>query len=115
MPFEMDSTISIHAPREGGDKSALGGHLLIRYISIHAPREGGDRRDHLHGDGTRDFNPRPPRGGRLCSSVCCLPRRNISIHAPREGGDLISQTLEPEIGNFNPRPPRGGRRHLISK
>ena len=42
MPFEMDSTISIHAPREGGDKSALGGHLLIRYISIHAPREGGD-------------------------------------------------------------------------
>ena len=40
MPFEMDSTISIHAPREGGDKSALGGHLLIRYISIHAPREG---------------------------------------------------------------------------
>ena len=96
MPFEMDSTISIHAPREGGDKSALGGHLLIRYISIHAPREGGDRRDHLHGDGTRDFNPRPPRGGRLCSSVCCLPRRNISIHAPREGGDVPHQGCVPK-------------------
>lgn len=40
MPFEMDSTISIHAPREGGDhveavKDAETG------ISIHAPREGG--------------------------------------------------------------------------
>ena len=39
MPFEMDSTISIHAPREGGDhveavKDAETG------ISIHAPREG---------------------------------------------------------------------------
>ena len=86
MPFEMDSTISIHAPREGGDKSALGGHLLIRYISIHAPREGGDRRDHLHGDGTRDFNPRPPRGGDSCHGQLDRPIA-ISIHAPREGGD----------------------------
>ena len=39
MPFEMDSTISIHAPREGGDhveavKDAETG------ISIHATREG---------------------------------------------------------------------------
>ena len=87
MPFEMDSTISIHAPREGGDKSALGGHLLIRYISIHAPREGGDRRDHLHGDGTRDFNPRPPRGGDSCHGQLDRPIA-ISIHAPREGGDF---------------------------
>ena len=57
--------ISIHAPREGGDghdhKNAHTDH-----ISIHAPREGGDhpilsspvRR-------TCNFNPRPPRGGRL--------------------------------------------------
>ena len=89
MPFEMDSTISIHAPREGGDKSALGGHLLIRYISIHAPREGGDRRDHLHGDGTRDFNPRPPRGGDSCHGQLDRPIA-ISIHAPREGGDTAS-------------------------
>ena len=39
MPFEMDSTISIHAPREGGDDKirivtdAIG-------ISIHAPARG---------------------------------------------------------------------------
>ena len=88
MPFEMDSTISIHAPREGGDKSALGGHLLIRYISIHAPREGGDRRDHLHGDGTRDFNPRPPRGGDSCHGQLDRPIA-ISIHAPARGATVI--------------------------
>ena len=42
MPFEMDSTISIHAPREGGDISGYltGGFL---YISIHAPPRGGRR------------------------------------------------------------------------
>ena len=34
-------------------------------ISIHAPREGGDRRQSgLSGVGSH-FNPRPPRGGRL--------------------------------------------------
>ena len=57
-------TISIHAPREGGDaKWALMGNRYI--ISIHAPREGGDVRvlDYI---GVRYyFNPRPPRGGRL--------------------------------------------------
>ena len=42
MPFEMDSTISIHAPREGGDfwPAWVSGSIC-------------------------DFNPRPPRGGRL--------------------------------------------------
>ena len=41
MPFEMDSTISIHAPREGGDLP-LSYLALTSGISIHAPREGGD-------------------------------------------------------------------------
>ena len=56
--------ISIHAPREGGDSR---GELttLRTGISIHAPREGGDvcsSKGALH---RSDFNPRPPRGGRL--------------------------------------------------
>ena len=34
--------ISIHAPREGGDRVPAFGVADIR-ISIHAPREGGDR------------------------------------------------------------------------
>ena len=40
------------------------GHIVI---SIHAPREGGDPyRAKRHG-AHRDFNPRPPRGGRPLS------------------------------------------------
>ena len=34
-------TISIHAPREGGDIGSVL-HLPRIIISIHAPREGGD-------------------------------------------------------------------------
>ena len=41
MPFEMDSTISIHAPREGGDRVPVLPNIRA-VISIHAPREGGD-------------------------------------------------------------------------
>ena len=38
------ATISIHAPREGGDGAE---HDLcpLPHISIHAPREGGDSKD----------------------------------------------------------------------
>ena len=41
MPFEMDSTISIHAPREGGD---LVGHRAFQDPPNFnpRPREGGD-------------------------------------------------------------------------
>ena len=37
-------------------------------ISIHAPREGGDNLPKLLSSLKGDFNPRPPRGGRQC---CC--------------------------------------------
>ena len=63
-------------------------------ISIHAPREGGDRleqfralRHHV------DFNPRPPRGGRLLFLKGSLDVFLISIHAPREGGDQARRQL----------------------
>ena len=80
--------ISIHAPREGGRPGYQYEDLRLTVISIHAPREGGDW---LSTRGRKslelfqstppargatsqffgllwaiiDFNPRPPRGGRL--------------------------------------------------
>ena len=79
-----------------------------------------------------DFNPRPPRGGRLQSIKVRNSAIFISIHAPREGGDNedfhdlpafpLFQSTPPARGatssnaflilfysDFNPRPPRGGR------
>ena len=79
--------ISIHALREEGDSPAVC-HLRRKqifqstpsarratlrqaiavqhiFISIHALREEGDNAIHTLNYQTADFNPRPPRGGRL--------------------------------------------------
>ena len=80
------STISIHAPRVGGDFLVCGGGRDHRHISIHAPRVGGDQ---------------------------CLRFRRylvcISIHAPRVGGDPSWPISRSAPRYFNPRPPCGGR------
>ena len=124
--------ISIHAPREGGDRRSGGLPRSVFYfnprpprggrrhyrraegnsksISIHAPREGGDARCWTPSASDRTyFNPRPPRGGRLdpCADQDLAAR--ISIHAPREGGDEHRAAEARVLMDFNPRPPRGGR------
>ena len=40
-PIDGGRSISIHAPREGGDVLMRAYDAWV-YISIHAPREGGD-------------------------------------------------------------------------
>ena len=39
---QWHNSISIHAPREGGDTQMWMVQFAPMYISIHAPREGGD-------------------------------------------------------------------------
>ena len=60
-------------------------------ISIHALREEGDSTLQAAEKRFKNFNPRPPRGGRLSVS---LKMRKLRY--------------------FNPRPPRGGRRSFCS-
>ena len=118
-------------PPRGGATRQRWTPILQASISIHAPREGGDAMRCCIGRSCPDFNPRPPRGGRLCTRkghfrVCVFqstpPARGatlamcrkkcvlrISIHAPREGGDLDCPLCYHNNRNFNPRPPRGGR------
>ena len=102
-------------------------------ISIHAPREGGDGGGDVPIIHKGNFNPRPPRGGRRIPAAdlsACRPFQStppargatllevnkmvkiriISIHAPREGGDSVKcRSSASSSNNFNPRPPRGGR------
>ena len=78
--------ISIHALREEGDQlvalvaverleflstpsarratKAAASAVLMLAISIHALREEGDQSELLYPTASRDFYPRPPRGGR---------------------------------------------------
>ena len=103
--------ISIHAPREGGDRIQRR-PSADQPISIHAPREGGDAAAVVRWvDGCGNFNPRPPRGGRPHPQGRTVRRVGISIHAPREGGDAGRRGCPSALSNFNPRPPRGGRPH----
>ena len=101
--------ISIHAPREGGDEHAISS-ISGFFISIHAPREGGDGvvllsflscsvfqstppargatlDNKSQSTAEKNFNPRPPRGGRPRIQPPPIYCAWISIHAPREGGD----------------------------
>ena len=78
--------ISIHALREEGDPS-LRKRQQQKHISIHALREEGDDIDAVQSPHKKDFNPRPPRGGRPPYVSACSGGKNISIHALREEGD----------------------------
>ena len=72
-------------PARGGDR--LNQNKKEPYfISIHAPREGGDADVVYNVVYTSDFNPRPPRGGRLREKGDASPALRISIHAPPRGG-----------------------------
>ena len=82
------STISIHAPREGGDAGEIKNTEERYHISIHAPREGGD----VGGKGQRLLQP------------------VFQSTPPARGATLQGRKVPDEDGNFNPRPPRGGRR-----
>ncbi len=73
--------ISIHAAREGGDRTNHFLHLLI-FISIHAAREGGDY-----------------------ESLVSASNYDISIHAAREGGDNSEISFNAVVSDFNPRRP----------
>ena len=79
------SSISIHALREEGDTKLVPLRKLTA-ISIHALREEGDRNGRRRKNRTKNFYPRPPRGGRL-------------------GYNTLAAIQQ----DFYPRPPRGGR------
>ena len=125
-------SISIHAPREGGDGLCGQSSKVLQDFNPRPPR-GGRRHATRTVEHHGHFNPRPPRGGRLAardlhrggrtfqsmppargatsSPAMAITEAIISIHAPREGGDVV--VLHGIVGgdDFNPRPPRGGRHH----
>ena len=79
-------------------------------ISIHAPREGGDKEIYLYKQKQQNFNPRPPRGGRLLLLFLQVGLFNFNPRPPRGGRPILGIHEANRIFDFNPRPPRGGRR-----
>ena len=59
----------------------------LKEISIHAPREGGDRLFWMSVIPGSQFQSTPPARGATELILVALAGNAISIHAPREGGD----------------------------
>ena len=90
-PAGSPETVRTHkfqstSPARGTTVAILGPRFLVA-ISIHVPREGDDKLCVLMRWKPRNFNPRPPRGGRPAKLRAWQERQNISIHVPREGDD----------------------------
>ena len=123
--------ISIHALREEGDgpltcafdissqflstpsaRRATCHHScnqLMLLISIHALREEGDGSSSHRPCRCRYFYPRPPRGGRLVTSVALLTSSKfLSTPSARRATSFGARPCAAS-GYFYPRPPRGGR------
>ncbi len=103
--------ISIHALRGEGDVLAPQSSSEYSLISIHALRGEGDMRSNHPSRGSRDFNPRPPWGGRRFPAMDKNPRKCDFNPRPPWGGRQASGSARLcESRYFNPRPPWGGRR-----
>ena len=83
-------TISIHAPREGGDRTDGWTLATGRIFQSTPPARGATNYCPNCGAKMDDFNPRPPRGGRPEIRFLRGRLKFISIHAPREGGDTTN-------------------------
>ena len=119
------------SPARGTTCPRCSGSPGCRGISIHVPREGDDSAPPGSLPPTPDFNPRPPRGGRLASPMVEMlsvifqstsPARGTTFSMDSSTERFIFQSTSPARGttidilirdyipcNFNPRPPRGGR------
>ena len=78
--------ISIHAPREGGDYSALALARMVFNFNPRPPR-GGRRQFLTMTMAFKIFQSTPPARGATRRCGVTVDIAQISIHAPREGGD----------------------------
>ena len=74
-------------PRGGRRQGRTAAHWDVYIISIHAPREGGDREARAVPRACLLFQSTPPARGATELRQSMLQNLIISIHAPREGGD----------------------------
>ena len=107
--FPTEMSISIHALRGEGDSFDKDFRNASFIISIHALRGEGDRSELLYLTASRDFYPRPPRGGRRSAAVEMFFSM-IFLSTPSAGRATPARKRAPQKKkNFYPRPPRGGR------
>ena len=111
---DMRKIISIHAPREGGDVTMAQQMIDAELFQSTPPARGATGGFILLSPPIRNFNPRPPRGGRLTSKYFLRIFYRFQSTPPARGATQVKIPPAQCIVNFNPRPPRGGRRQRNS-
>ena len=101
--------ISIHAPREGSDRSSFRVRFLLWYFYPRSPR--GERRHggNARGRGRPDFYPRSPRGERLLAVLAFSSFWLFLSTLPARGATGSFCRAFPGRWHFYPRSPRGER------
>ncbi len=98
------------APPARGATAKLHRKWLWVTVSIRAPRAGGDGSPLPLPRRGRSFNPRPPRGGRL-GAVPGFRRVQVFQSAPPARGATIAKWLSVSRGTFQSAPPARGATH----
>ena len=91
--------VSIHAPREGCDRSARLALFPYRWFQFTHPGRGATIVD-LQDIVDLQFQFTHPGRGATPPHVPLPPRQTVSIHAPREGCDYIGDILDDEVDEF---------------
>jgi len=122
-------SISIHAPRMGGDCLPWNSFPGASYFNPRPPH-GGRLGYAFYNPNPLNFNPRPPHGGRRSGTpikgqysqfqstppawgatklrIANKIRYTISIHAPRMGGDVLCLVFLVDHATFQSTPPAWG-------
>ena len=74
-------------------------------VSIHAPREGRDAAEHPGVESVHEFQSTRPVKGATAAWPRLQVAEPVSIHAPREGRDASSVQSRSNDRSFNPRAP----------
>mgnify|MGYP006911765297 CR=1 FL=1 len=100
--------ISIHAPRAGGDPTPQIVTAGAGVFQSTPPVRGATIFGITHNTPHKNFNPRPPCGGRLTKLDRWSRKVKISIHAPRAGGDFILTSPRSVFSIISIHAPRAG-------
>ena len=105
----LDISFQSTHPARGATLRAVD-QLRLRVISIHAPREGCDRTTGRLEPTTPNFNPRTPRGVRQERDVLALSRRGFQSTHPARGATASTAIVTPAAVFQSTHPARGATR-----
>ena len=107
-------SISIHAPREGGDFTGFGIPDIPALFQSTPPARGATPQKH-HLSIDDKFQSTPPARGATEKSRSSPVDQAISIHAPREGGDRKDGKKKSFTITFQSTPPARGATYFFSQ